>query len=122
MSPVTPTRPAEVAKQLDTSLSEVAGALYTLDSGADMVFVRGQADAGNHTAAAMVTSLGLAWARYPLAKEAVELLYAAVAERDHAAVELLVGTVAVTLPDGTTIGVAALLDDIVLFNDPATAE
>jgi hypothetical protein len=122
MSPVTPTRPAEVAKQLDTSLSEVAGALYTLDSGADMVFVRGQADAGNHTAAAMVTSLGLAWERYPLAKEAVERLDAAVAARDHAAVELLVGPAAVTLPDGTTIGVAALLEDIGLRVEHLTAE
>jgi hypothetical protein len=90
----------------------VAGALYDVDSGGDMVFVRAQADAGNQTAAALVTSLGLAWERYPLAKDAVDRLDAAVAARDHATVDLLLGPSAVTLADGTTIGLTPLLEDI----------
>lgn len=105
-------KPAEVASQLDTTLSDVASALFTLDGATDMVFVRTQADAGNSAAAALVTSLGLAWERYPLAKDAVERLQAAVASRDHAAADALLGPAAVTLPDGSTIGVAALLEDI----------
>lgn len=110
---VTPT-PAEVAKRLDASLSDVAGALYDVDSSGDMVFVRAQADAGNAHAAGLVDSLGLAWERYPLAKEAVERLDAAVAAHDHTTVNLLLGPSAVTLPDGSTLGVAALLEDVAL--------
>jgi hypothetical protein len=107
-------RPDELVKQLDASLAEVAGDLYDLDSGADMVFVKGQADAGNVVAAGLVASLGLAWERYPLAKDAVERLQAALAARDHAAVEALAGPAAVTLPDGSTIGIAALIEDVAL--------
>ncbi len=113
-SAVTQSRPAEAAKQLDATLSQVAGDLFTLDNGADMVFVRGQADAGNTAAAALVTSLGLAWERYPLAKDAVERLDAAVAAHDTAAAEALLGPAAVTLADGSAIGVAALLEDVAL--------
>lgn len=109
---MTPTRPDEAAKQLDDALARVAGALYDLDNGTDMVFVRGQADAGNAAAAGLVTSLGLAWERYPLAKDAVERLQGALAGRDHATLELLLGPAAVTLPDGTTIGVGALIEDV----------
>jgi hypothetical protein len=119
---VTPSRPDEAAKQLDTTLSEVAGALFTVDNGADMVFVRGQADAGNSSAAALVTSLGLAWERYPLAKEAVERLTAAIAARDNATVHTLLGPAAVTLPDGSTISVAALLEDVGLRVEHLTAD
>jgi hypothetical protein len=119
---MTSSRPDEAAKQLDTRLSEVAGALYDVDNGADMVFVRGQADAGNTAAAALVTSLGLAWERYPLAKEAVERLQAALAARDHAAVDLLLGPAAVTLPDGATIGIGALLEDVDLRVEHLTAD
>src|SRR5947209_4608678 len=109
---MTPPRPDEATKQLDDALAQVAGALYDLDNGTDMVFVRGQADAGNAAAAGLVTSLGLAWERYPMAKDAVERLQAALAGRDHATVELLLGPAAVTLPDGTTIGVGALIEDV----------
>jgi hypothetical protein len=115
-------RPDELATQLDTSLSEVAGALYDLDSGADMVFVKGQADLGNGASAALVASLGLAWERYPLAKDAVERLEAAVAARDHDAVDALAGPAAVTLPDGSTIGIAALLEDVALRVEHLGAE
>ncbi|HEX3623509.1 MAG TPA: hypothetical protein VHT97_14440 [Acidimicrobiales bacterium] len=109
---MTPSRPDEAAKQLDIRLSEVAGALFDVDNGTDMVFVRGQADAGNAAAAALVASLALACERYPLAKDAVERLQAAIAGRDHVAVDQLLGPAAVTLPDATTISVAALLEDI----------
>jgi hypothetical protein len=106
------TAPAELAKELDESLSEVAGALYTVDASPDLVFVRTMADGGNPAAAGMVESLGLTWERYPLAKEAVERLTAALAARDHDLVARLVGPAAVTLPDGTAIGIAPLLGDI----------
>ena len=111
---MTPARPDEATKQLDTTLSQVAGALYDLDNGTDMVFVRAQADAGNSAAAALVASLALAWERYPLAKDAVERLDAAVAARDHATVDALLGPAAITLPDGSTIGASALLEDVAL--------
>lgn len=111
------TTPAESAKRLDAQLSDVAGALYDVDSGGDVVFVRAQADAGNQTAAALVTSLGLAWERYPLAKDAVDRLDAAVAARDHAGVDALLGPAAVTLADGTTIGIAPLIQDVALRVD-----
>ena len=108
---------AEVAKQLDISLSETAGGLYDLDNSADVVFVRGQADAGNGTAVGLVTSLGLAWERYALAKDAVDRLDAALAARDHGAVDELLGPTAVGLPDGTSLSVALLLEDIDLRID-----
>ncbi|MDQ6726075.1 MAG: hypothetical protein M3066_07930, partial [Actinomycetota bacterium] len=108
------TTPAEVARRLDAELSAVAGALYDVDSGGDVVFVRAQADAGNQTAAALVASLGLAWERYPLAKDAVDRLDAALAAHDHAAVEALLGPAAVTLADGTTLGIAQVLEDVTL--------
>lgn len=107
-------RPDELAKQLDASLADVAGALYDLDSGADMVFVKAQADLGNVQSAGLVASLGLAWERYPLAKDAVERLTAALAAHDHPAVEALTGPAAVTLPDGSTIGIGALIEDVAL--------
>jgi len=106
--------PAEEAKRLDALLSEVAGALYAIDSGPDMVFVRSQADAGNRPAADLVGSLALAWERYPLAKDAVDRLDAALAARDRAAVDALLGPAAVRLPDGTAVAVALLLDDVQL--------
>ncbi|MDQ2826996.1 MAG: hypothetical protein M3Y04_08570, partial [Actinomycetota bacterium] len=111
------TTPAESAKRLSAQLSDVAGALYDVDSGGDMVFVRAQADAGNQTASALVTSLGLAWERYPLAKDAVDRLDAAIAARDHAGVDALLGPAAVMLADGTTIGTAALIQDVALRID-----
>jgi len=110
---VTPT-PAEEAKRLNAVLSNVAGALYAVDSGADMVFVRSLADAGNRPAADLVGSLGLAWERYPLAKDAVDRLDTALAARDHAAVNALLGPAAVTLPDGASIAVVSLLEDVQL--------
>jgi hypothetical protein len=102
--------PADVAQDLGAAASEVAAALYTIDNAPDMVFVRTQADGGNPAAAAVMSSLGLAWERYTLLKEAVDRLESAVAgRRDLGA---LLGPAAVQLPDGTTIGIAQLAEDI----------
>ncbi len=109
--------PADVAQDLGAAASEVATALFTLDNAPDIVFVRTQADGGNPAAAAVMASLGLAWERYTLLKVAVDGLDAAVAGRRAAEIDSLLGPAAVRLPDGTTIGIAQLADDIQLRVD-----
>src|SRR3954447_1597876 len=106
--------PADGAQDLGAAASEVATALYTIDNAPDMVFVRTQADAGNPAAVAVMSSVGLAWERYTLLKEGVDRLDSAVAGRREQEVRTLLGPAAVTLADGTTIGIAQLAEDIKL--------
>lgn len=103
-------RPDEAVKEFDALLSEVAGALYAVDSGGDLVFVRTQAEAGNPAAKAAVDAVASAWEQYPLAKAAVDRLAAGLAAGDHAVVDELLGPSAVTLPDGTAVGLGPLLE------------
>src|SRR5215213_6032 len=109
--------PADAARDLGAAASEVATALYTLDNAPDMVFVRTQADGGNPAAAGLIASLGLAWERYTLLKEAVDALDSAVTGRRTPEIDRLLGPSAVTLPDATTIGIAQLAEDIQLRID-----
>jgi hypothetical protein len=104
--------PADAAHDLGAAASGVAGALYDLDNAPDMVFVRTQADAGNRDAAAVASSLSLAWERYALLKDAVDRLDAAVAARRAGEIDALLGPSAVALPDGTSLGLAQLVDDV----------
>jgi len=104
--------PADVAQGLGAAASEVAAALYTLDNAPDMVFVRTQADGGNPAAAAVISSLGLAWERYALLTDAVDRLDTAISARRGPEIDVLLGPAAVQLPDGTTLGVAQLADDV----------
>ncbi|MEA2972424.1 MAG: hypothetical protein QOG82_882, partial [Actinomycetota bacterium] len=109
--------PADVAQGLGAAASDVATALYTIDNAPDMVFVRTQADGGNPAAVTVMASLGLAWERYTLLKEAVDRLDAAVAGRRAPEIDTLLGPAAVRLPDGTAIGIAQLAEDIQLRVD-----
>lgn len=109
--------PADAARNLGAAASEVATALYTLDNAPDMVFVRTQADGGNPAAAGLIASLGLAWERYTLLKEAVDALDSAFTGRRAPEIDRLLGPSAVTLPDSTTIGIAQLAEDIQLRID-----
>lgn len=88
-----------------------------LDNAPDMVFVRTQADAGNAAAAGVIASLSLAWERYTLLKDAVDRLDSAVAGRRGLEIDTLLGPLAVKLPDGTSIGIAQLAEDIQLRVD-----
>lgn len=106
--------PADAARDLGAAASELATALYTLDNAPDMVFVRTQSDGGNVAAEGVIASLGLAWERYTLLKEAVDALDSAVTGRRGPEIDRLLSRSAVTLPDGTTIGIAQLVEDIEL--------
>ncbi|MGI8807306.1 MAG: hypothetical protein ACR2KK_05610 [Acidimicrobiales bacterium] len=104
--------PADMAQHLGAAVSDVAADLYNLENAPDMVFVRTQADGGNAAATAVMASLGLAWERYALLKDAVDRLETAVAARRAPEIDALLGPTAVPLPDGTTLGIAQLADDI----------
>jgi hypothetical protein len=106
--------PADVARDLGAAASEVATALYTLDNAPDMVFVRSQADGGNVAAEGVVASLSKAWEHYTLLKEAVDRLESAISGRRAAEIDTLLGPGAVQLPDGSTLGIAQLVEDIEL--------
>ncbi len=102
-------RPDEAVKELDALLSEVAGALYAVDSAGDLAFVRTQAEAGNPASKPVIEDLAAAWEVYPLAKEALDRLTQALAGQDQAGVKAGLGPSAVTLPDGTSMALRPLL-------------
>jgi hypothetical protein len=107
--------PQQALRGLDDALSALAQTLFEAESSPDLVFVKSQADAGGPAAPAaaeVVAQLAELWARYPLAKDVVEQLETAVAGGDHAAAARLLGPGAVTLPDGGTMFVGALIDDL----------
>ncbi len=107
--------PAHALRGLDDALSALAQTLYEAENTPDLVFVKAQADAGGPSSPAatqVVTQLAGLWERYPLAKDVVERLGTAVAAGDHATVAHLLGPDAVTLADGTTMFVGALIDDL----------
>ena len=105
-------RQDEATRQLGEALTDVASALYAIDSSGDLLFVRAQADAGNAAAQKALESLAGAWERYPLAKEAVDELEKGLAAGRHATVVGLLGRSAVALPDGTNASIEAVLTDV----------
>lgn len=115
-------RPDEAVKELDALLSDVAAALFALDSSGDLLFVRTQAEAGNQAAKAAIDAVAGAWERYPLAKEAVDDLTAGLAAGDHDVVNKAVGPSAVTLPDGTAMGIGPLLHGLKKQVDAVAAD
>ena len=60
----------------------------------------------------MVDLLAELWAQYPLAKDVVDRLGEAVAHGRREEIAALLGPAAVTLPDGRTMFVGALIDDL----------
>jgi hypothetical protein len=107
--------PAHALRGLDDALSALAQTLYEAENTPDLVFVKSQADAGGSSgpdATQVVTGLARLWEQYPLAKDVVERLGTAVAAGDHAEVARLLGPDAVTLADGRTMFVGALIDDL----------
>ena len=107
--------PVQALQGLRDAVSALAQTLYEAESSPDLVFVKSQADAGGPAAPAatrVVDLLARLWERYPLAKDVVERLDEAVAAGRHDAVAQLLGPDAVTLPDGSTRFVGALIDDL----------
>ncbi len=107
--------PDHALRGLGDALSALAQTLFAVESSPDLVFVKSQADAGGPAATAatrVVDLLAGLWEEYPLAKDVVDRLGAALAARDHAAVAHLLGPDAVALPDGSTRYVGALIDDL----------
>ncbi|MEA2685659.1 MAG: hypothetical protein QOE93_854 [Actinomycetota bacterium] len=107
--------PGQALRGLGDALSALAQALYEAENTPDLVFVKSQAEAGGPSAAAatlVVDHLARLWQEYPLATDVVDRLGTAVAAGDHAAVAHLLGPDAVTLPNGATMFVGALIDDL----------
>ena len=107
--------PQQALRGLDDALSALAQTLYEAENTPDLVFVKAQAEAaGPSTPAAnrIVAQLAGLWEQYPLAKDVVERLGEAVAAGQHDTVAHLLGPDAVTLADGTTMFVGALIDDL----------
>ncbi|HEX8802865.1 MAG TPA: hypothetical protein VF743_01690, partial [Acidimicrobiales bacterium] len=94
------------AAHLRGRLDRLAETLFEVDSDADVVFVRAQPGTA---ATEVVTRSDRLWSLYPLVREAVDGLDAALAADDGATVARLLGPGAVTLPDGTSSAVDALV-------------
>ncbi len=108
-------RPDHALRGLGDALSALAQTLYEAENTPDLVFVKAQAGAGGPSSSAatrVVDLLAELWARYPLAKDVVDRLGSAVAAGRHDEVAELLGPRAVTLPDGSTMFVGALIDDL----------
>ena len=109
------TDPADAARSAATALSAVAEALYEVENGADMVFVRSQAELGGTSgsaAAAIVDELARLWVDYPVGAAAVEALDKAVAARNDTEATRLLGPDGVTLPGGSPTALTAVLADL----------
>jgi|GEM_PF-3303046 len=107
--------PEQARRGLGDALSALAQSLYEAESSPDLVFVKAQADAGGPATPAatrVVDLLGELWEQYPLAKDVVERLGEAVAAGRHDEIAALLGPHGVTLPDGSTRFVGALIDDL----------
>ena len=107
--------PQQALRGLDDALSALAQTLYEAESSPDLVFVKSQADAGGPStpaAARVVAQLAGLWEQYPLAKDVVERLEGAVADGQRGTIAHLLGPSGVTLADGTTMFVGALIDDL----------
>ena len=107
--------PAAAARSATAALSAVAEALYEVENGADLVFVRSQAELGGASGAAagaIVDDLARLWEDYPVAAAAVEALAQAVAARNDAEATRLLGPDGVTLPGGSPAALPAVLADL----------
>lgn len=117
--------PEQALRGLADALSALARNLYEAENSPDLVFVKSQADAGGPAAPAaskVVDLLAGLWERYPLAKDVVERLDEAVAAGRHDTVAQLLGPDAVTLADGSTRFVGALIDELRAGADEVIAE
>lgn len=97
------------ARDTGAALSAVAHALYELENGPDLVFVRSQAEAGGAAAVAIVDELAGLWEQYPVAAAAVEQLDEAAARKDEAGVASLLAPDGLLLPDGRSTGLAGFV-------------
>jgi len=117
--------PVQALQGLRDAVSALAQTLYQAESSPDLVFVKSQADAGGPAAPAatrVIDLLARLWERYPLAKDVVERLDEAVAAGRHDTVAQLLGPDAVTVPDGSTRFVGALIDELRAGADEVMAE
>ncbi len=107
--------PEQALRGLRDAASALAQTLFEVESSPDLIFVKSQAEAGGSSTPAAARVVGLLaglWQEYPLAKDVVDRLSAAVAARRHDEIADLLGPRAVTLPDGKTMFVGALIDDL----------
>lgn len=102
----------QVEADMGVALPEMAAALFDADSSPDITFVKAQAAAGNQQAAAVAEELALLWQEYALAKEASDALTTALAAGSQTEVARLAGAAAVTRPDGSAIGLSALVSQM----------
>ena len=107
--------PEQALRGLRDALSALAQTLYEAENSPDLVFVKAQAEAAGPSspaATAVVDRLARLWEEYPRAKDVVERLDEAVAAGRHDEVAELLGPNGVTLADGSTRFVGALIDDL----------
>ena len=105
-------RRAEVAGH-EARLSRLAQSLYAVESSLDLGFVRALAGAGGRSgqlALGLERAVTQVWARYPLARDHVQRLTAAAAAGRRGEADRLLRNHAITLPDGSSIGVGPLLE------------
>lgn len=106
---------AQRAEDLGSAWSKLTRELVDLDSHDDLVFARAQAASAGRTgqrARDVMAGLDRIWERYPLAKEALEQLDAAVSRGSADEAQRLLGPHALTLPSGAKRSAGALLADL----------
>ncbi len=104
--------PDSAAADVASAVSAMATGLFEADSSPDIAFVRAQAGAGNRRAAGVADELASLWQEYALVKEASDALTAAVGAGDHAEAARLLGPTSLTLPDGSTAALEAVIADM----------
>jgi hypothetical protein len=102
----TPGDPEAEAARLRGVLNHLAETLYQVDGDPDVAFVKCQPGAVGAEITALADRL---WPLYPPVHDALDEIDAAVKRHDEDAFSRLTGASAVTLPDGSTTGVEALI-------------
>ena len=104
--------PMQAAPAVRDGITRLAQVLYQIDSSPELALVRdrdqlkGRSATVAAEAAALVDGL---WARYPVLSDAGERIEAALTRGDRQGLSELLHGQAITLPDGTATGAAALL-------------
>lgn len=116
--------PLQAAPAVREGITRLAQTLYEIDSSPELALVRDRHQLRGRSATVATEAAGLVdglWTRYPLLSDAGERLEAALAAGDRHGLGALLDGRSITLPDGTSTGVAALLRDLEADAEQAAA-